>query len=769
VNYSETNYNRITKQDLPCSPEITRKHVQRTFKEFASRPLYSFSPDNSVTADDRLVVASVCKRPELRPLLRNIVFSIDNLHNLPFILLSDRGITIDRRVLKTPVLAAFHLRHALELVTLRSCLPDERSLSMSLAVAMAAFHTALSYLEGMIGQERILVRDNFPAWEQRIAGIFREYTGNEEVETEHSALVTDCLDLLRLEGQEIQDVRTEEIQSAVATTLKRLKALLPLSCPAEHLLMSGGDSRLIVDDETGLNTYGCSPRPRPWAITFSSCTASSISDIAFQEAEWLRQSLLLDAWKGSLIGRCEAELQHIRGSISRVFELEQVPGTEIILTPSGTDSEFYALYFAMGASEHRICNILISSTEIGSGTVYAAGGRHYDTLAPHSCDVEAGMSLEGFPCHRVGISTLELRHNNGALLTTDELNSATETLVTKAINKGERVLIHLLDCSKTGIGGPGIDTIRELRRKHPALVTVVVDAAQMRLGRESLRRYLGEGFMVLFTASKFFTGPPFSGALLVPPTVAREVPGLDPLPPGFTSYSTRWDLPHVWQKLATALEPEANLGLLLRWRSAIWEMTAFHSVSSSDKYRTLKTFGKEILRMIQDSPDLNLVMAPPHERGSRGQGVSWDQLPSIFTFLVHHRNEAPVRQPLSYDETCIAYRCLNMDVSHLLPIQASDREYELARKRCHIGQPVRIQQEGGRWVGGLRIAAGARLVSGVEFDDALGETPCERLETEIRTVRIILFKLSVIVKYWTDLSEYDLCKGIKPGAGYYLY
>jgi hypothetical protein len=697
------------------------------------------------------------------------VFDVAKLNDLPFVLLNDRRILIDRQVLKSPILAAFHLRHALELVALRSSLPDARSPAMSLAVAILAFHTALSYLDAMIHQEKVLVLDKLPEWAQGIAEHYRCYLDNEDREPDISAVMADCRGLLLLQGQDVLDITTEEARSAVEVASAAVKALRPLAHPTEHILMTGGDSRLIVDEETGLNSYGCSPRPRPWAITFSSCTASSISDLAFQEAEWLRQSLFKDAWQGSLIDRCEAELQHIRESITELLKLDQVPGTEIILTPSGTDSEFYALYFAMGAGDGRICNILISSTEIGSGTVHAAGGRHFDALTPHSRNSETGTPLEGFPCHRVDVPTLELRYNSGALLTPEDLESATRSLVSEAIRKGERVLIHLLDCSKTGIGGPGIKTIRELRRNNPSSVSVVVDAAQMRVGREALRRYLEEGFLVLVTASKFFTGPPFSGALLVPPPIAGTVPNLDPLPPGFAKYSSKQDLPRNWQKLTQALQPEANLGLLLRWRSALWEMKAFYSVSARDQYNTLYTFGEEILQMIQHNPDLDLVMAPPHDRGSTDTEVSWDQLPCIFTFLVHHRRALPERQPLSYDEACIAYRCVNMDIARFLPLQASHREHELARQRCHIGQPVRIRQESGRWLGGLRIAAGARLVSGVEFDDALGDTPRERLETEIRSAGVVLSKLSVIVKYWTDLVRYDLRSGATPDAGYYLF
>src|SRR5512140_3009025 len=56
----------------------------------------------------------------------------------------------------------------------------------------------------------------------------------------------------------------------------------------------------------------------------------------------------------------------------------------------------------------------------------------------------------------------------------------------------------------------------QIRRCGSDRVQVVVDACQMRLGRPRLRKYLDRGCMVIVTGSKFFTGPPFSVALLVP-------------------------------------------------------------------------------------------------------------------------------------------------------------------------------------------------------------------------------------------------------------
>ena len=82
---------------------------------------------------------------------------------------------------------------------------------------------------------------------------------------------------------------------------------------------------------------------------------------------------------------------------------------------------------------------------------------------------------------------------------------------------------------------------------------------------------------------------------------------------------------------------------------------------------------------------------------------------------------------------------------------------------------MRLQESSGEWIGALRIAAGARLVSGVQFDDAFGRTPAERLDTEIRSAGVVFNKLSVIVKYWDTLNSYDLSIGDSSEAGYYQF
>lgn len=729
--------------------------VQKRFDEFYSRPLFSILDEASLKSSERLAISAICRRPELRPLLLDAKFVVGEPEDRPFVLFPNRKIVINRAVLSAPILAAFHFYHLLEIVVLHSCLGNEKTGVDVMAIALAAFHSTIEYYEEMIEVEKKAVWPSLEIWVQKAIVEVRQCKDLRKSDFQVLQILSAKLDhLLPLQHHIIPKSPLKFTLEEVKDAIQKVVPLCPLLCPSSKLLTNGGDNRVSLNKRTGLNAYGCSSRPRPWAITFSSCTASSISEQAFQEAEWLRQDLLAHAWKGTLVERSDREHQFIRKEIEDLLKLDCVPNVKVVLTSSGTDAELHALYFALGISDLPIRNIVISSTEIGSGTVAAAGGCHFDERTPLGMNVSKGQPIEDFPCDRVEVSVVELRHENGTLRTLDELNLLVKQSVDKALSSGNRVLLHLLDCSKTGIGGPSFELLRQLRRNHPSNIEVVVDAAQMRITRRTMHKFLQEGFMIILSASKFFTGPPFSGALIIPPPLANQVELLAPFPKGMGAYNTPFEFPSDWVGLTTGLHPTINYGLLLRWRAALWEMQAFYAVSPQDRLETIATFGSEIQKIIRQNPDLEMIEAPPLNRGHSDGNSHWDELPSIFTFLVY-RSNGNVRLPLRYEEARFAYQCINRDVTPFLPIYASDREYELMRKRCHIGQPVRVPREGGEWVGALRIAAGARLVSGVQFDEALGKTPKERLETEIRTAGVIFSKLSVIIKYWDHLTSFE--------------
>ena len=104
-----------------------------------------------------------------------------------------------------------------------------------------------------------------------------------------------------------------------------------------------------------------------------------------------------------------------------------------------------------------------------------------------------------------------------------------------SVADGNRVLLQIMDLSKLGWRAPSDQCLDEIAARWPGRVQVVVDACQMRLGRPRLKQYLDRGYLVIVTGSKFFTGPPFSGALLVPAGLAETIDAIGEIAPGSLS------------------------------------------------------------------------------------------------------------------------------------------------------------------------------------------------------------------------------------------
>jgi hypothetical protein len=135
----------------------------------------------------------------------------------------------------------------------------------------------------------------------------------------------------------------------------------------------GGDARLRVDPHTGLNGYGSSHRLRPWAVTYASSTASSVSERGYAGAEAPRRRIL----RGALLGRpADTEATAIRAELSAHYDLPS--GSGVVLAPSGTDCELLALALVqLEPHPGATTSLLMALEETGSGVPLAAIGRHF--------------------------------------------------------------------------------------------------------------------------------------------------------------------------------------------------------------------------------------------------------------------------------------------------------------------------------------------------------------------------------------------------------
>ena len=72
-------------------------------------------------------------------------------------------------------------------------------------------------------------------------------------------------------------------------------AMAELFAPLDRLLGCGGDPRLRLNPATAANEYGCQPFPCPDTLSFSSSTATSISERAYARAGDARDQLMRSA------------------------------------------------------------------------------------------------------------------------------------------------------------------------------------------------------------------------------------------------------------------------------------------------------------------------------------------------------------------------------------------------------------------------------------------------------------------------------------------
>jgi hypothetical protein len=508
-------------------------------------------------------------------------------------------------------------------------------------------------------------------------------------------------------------------------------ALAALFAPLDHLLAGGGDARLQLSRER-LNGYGCRPWPRPEAFTFASSTATSISARAYARASEARDELIKATLSQGLDAAFDARLEQMRAELKQHLLLDE--STEIVFSPSGTDSQLHALFIAHALMGTPLVSVIAASDQTGSGTVHTAKGCHFNNRTAQGVAVEKSAPVEGMTA---GVSSIEipLRGEDGTLRSPDAFDSALFDAVSTAIGNGAKVLLQTMNSSKLGLCAPSEQCVRDIRARWPQSVLVIVDACQMRLGRARIKHYLDAGHL---TGSKFFTGPPFSGALLVPPQLSKQLAAISDVPPGLRDYTNRSDWPRNWEAIRAQLPERRNFGQWLRWEAALEEMRAYYAVPADFRRTTFLRFADAVKQILASSPNLELLSFTQTPDGIDDEEMSAQ---TIFPFAIRHGGGF-----LSFDDCTKIYRALNRDVSYLLSVESSEREKQLAAQLCHIGQPVALS--GNR--AALRISAGARIVSETWSPDK--NIADANVQREIDQVAAICEKIEFLVAHLNRLD-----------------
>jgi len=463
-----------------------------------------------------------------------------------------------------------------------------------------------------------------------------------------------------------------------------------------ELLTLGGDARILLDPVYGLNKYGCAPLPDAELAAFGSSTASTISDTGFAAAERLRKRLAQAAGRESPERTYARELDRMRAELVELSGIADLADLEIVFAASGTDLHLLTAQLAAGGSETPLLAVMVEPTETGSGVSAALRGRHFSTRAALGEAVLDGELVHGAAA--VEIAAISCRGADGFSRAAQAVDAEVESRVVEAVKTGRRVLLTLVDVSKTGMIAPSPALALAIRRRFPDAVDVLVDACQFRLSAASLRAYLEHGFMVALTGSKFLTGPTFSGALLVPRTLARRFKR-QPLPAALGAYSARADWPASWDA-ARSLPDVANHGLLLRWEAALDELRAFRSIPDHEVAALSSDFAGAVEARLATDPAFEPLPVPALDRRPLVDAGGWDERPTIFPFLLRGADQRLLRRA----ETARLYSAMAQDRSGRTGAPA------VAALRCQLGQPVPCGDREGVPVSALRLCASARLV-----------------------------------------------------------
>jgi len=443
------------------------------------------------------------------------------------------------------------------------------------------------------------------------------------------------------------------------------------------LLASGGDSRITLDPETGLNKYLSGPYPRT-TLAYASSTANDMSRPAFAHV-----AALVASGKGDE----EARLEALRSRLRAAYRLPD--DCAVVFAPSGTDLEYVALAAVNGLAPGGIHNVLLGADEVGSGCIQSAHGRFFADITARGLPVTPGQCVAGL--ERVSLADVPVRRTNGSARTSEEVADDLETELALARSMSRHALLHVVHGSKTGLILPELAEIDRLRHSWGGAATFVIDACQARITSEALHEYLAREAIVFLTGSKFMGGPPFNGFAVIPSAVARRA---GPLPAGLSGVFSRIEWPAGWPGRET-LPEEGNTGLWLRFEASIFELERFQALPMAAVERTIAAFHDALCESLASPLGLQFV-----------------------------RPSAPGEDKEEIEHPIEMRTLATLDVSSLPGARsfedAQRLHRELALSGIRLGQPARCVRNGGRdWGGTLRVGLSMpQIVDLAEFDEA---------------------------------------------------
>jgi len=546
---------------------------------------------------------------------------------------------------------------------------------------------------------------------------------NEELHTES---LSEYKELQCFHGLDYTDIKCKESWKPILENLAK---------PTEYLLMSGGDLRLNIDEFELLNKYGCRPFPRPEAFTFASSTATSVSNYAFDKTDKTRSILIQNSLKKGLKNATIDFSELLKNNLRRALKIKD--DCQIIFSPSGTDSSLQIGAITQIITEKEITHVLVASDETGSGIATALKGRHFEKTTALNYPVKQGDKIEGF--REVDLIKVPFRDENGDLKSSSQLDTEIFDAISKTNDLGRHVVLHTMDQSKLGYQSPSEEMIQNLNTLDNLSIQIIVDGSQLRLDPIDIRQYLNKGYIVTITGSKYFTGPPYAGALIVPKSVNKSINSVkNTIPKGLTDYYNHSDWPASWF-CSKDLSDGFNYGSYMRWNAAIVEMERYFKTPILYRNLGIEMFCNFVEDSIKEASFLEPLFGDETKINTyNSEKFGLRNIRTIFPFFILKNNEA-----LSVDHVKKLYLLLNSDISDQFA-ESSLEIIRLAAQKCHIGQAVNVKYANDVQSAVLRISLGARVISEswVNRDISIY---FRNIEAQMNQITVIIKKIELIL------------------------
>ncbi|CAH8283592.1 hypothetical protein EV196_102483 [Mariniflexile fucanivorans] len=681
---------------------------------------------NNILIEDQYKRTSLFEKENVNYLVRvlkrfNTVPKINNINiitstSVPdaFKIVPNKSIIIGTSFLNQPVLALVYLRYGIEWQLWYKALSSEKNDTVLCDIA-ALEVTKIFY--------KLLPQDDKEKLEPLNYFLLNLIKNDEGLNTESLS-----------KYEPLQDFHG--LKSITKSFKESWKPIIEnLAKPTEYLLMDGGDLRLNIDEINLLNKYGCRPFPRPEAFTFASSTATSVSNFAFDKTDKVRSILIRNSLKNGFKDATLEFSELLKNNLKKIFKLNDE--CQIIFSPSGTDSALQIAAITQIISDKNITHVLVASDETGSGVPAALKGCHFENNTALNHPVKKGDKIEGF--RDIDLIKIPFRDENGALKSTAKLDEEVFNAISKTNELGRHVVLHTMDQSKLGYQSPSEKLMQNLNSIKNLSLQVIVDAAQLRLDPADIQNYLNKGYIVSITGSKYFTGPPYSGALILPKSVSKLIHSVkNSLPKGLTKYYNHSDWPTSWF-CSNDLSDGYNYGSYMRWNAAIVEMDRYFRTPILYRNMGIEMFCNFVDDSIKEATFLEPIYGDETKTNSyNSKEFGIRNIRTIFPFFIIKNNEA-----LSVDKVKKLYTLLNSDLSD----QFKDAPLEiirLAAQKCHIGQAVNVKYGNDIESAILRISLGARVISEswVNRDISLY---FRNIETQMNQITVIIKKIELIL------------------------